>query len=215
MGRPRRHLQPHQLNHIAHFLLAPHTDAGAVGTLLADFHRGSIGSDLPSDVAAAIALHRAVDGHVDRHPIVAEARRRFAPAHRRYSGVALDLYFDHCLARDWPRHASVPFDAFIGETYRRLRTGADRGDLPAATHRFVRAMIDDDWLRAFVRFDGVEAALGRLNFAVRRRFGRDVELRPLAAELTRLREPLDHAFVALFTDLVGFARLRSGSRPQS
>ena len=28
------------MNHIAHFLLAPPTVDGAIGTLLADFHRG-------------------------------------------------------------------------------------------------------------------------------------------------------------------------------
>ena len=211
-GRRRRVYATGELNHIAHFLLAPHTEDGAIGTLLADFHRGPIGSDLPDGVASAIALHRAIDGHVDRHPVVADARSRFAPGHRRHAGVALDLYFDHCLVRKWPRHAAIPFDAFIGATYRRLRTGIDRGDLPPPTHRFTRAMIADDWLRAFARFDGVEAALGRLNFAIRRRFGRDVDLRPLAGELQRLEQPLDDAFDALFADLVGFAQRWSENR---
>jgi acyl carrier protein phosphodiesterase len=203
IGRP--------LNHIAHFLLAPHTDAGAAGTLLADFHRGVIGGsdELNPDVAAAIALHRAVDGFVDRHPLVSGARRLFAQEHRRYSGVALDLYFDHCLARDWHAHASTPFDAFIASTYQRLARSIALGALPSTTHRFARAMIGDDWLGAFVNFEGVDAALARLNHAIWRRFARRVDLRPMSDELRRLQAPLDETFEPLFADLVAFVGARA------
>ena len=36
------------MNHIAHFLLAPQTVPGTVGTLLADFHRGAVSDTLPA-----------------------------------------------------------------------------------------------------------------------------------------------------------------------
>ena len=176
-----------------------------IGTLLADFHRGTIGSSLPQPIASAIALHRAVDGHTDRHPAIARARSLFAPPHRRYSGVALDLYFDHCLARDWSRRApGISFDAFVAKTYDHLQSGIDTGDLRAETQRFAQAMIEGDWLRDYVHVDGVERALGRLNHAIRRRFAREVDLRPLASELRRLHPALDDAFDVLFPNLVAF-----------
>ena len=133
----------------------------------------------------------------------------FAPTYRRYSGVALDLYFDHCLAREWPRHSSIPFGDFIAATYRRLDRGIVGGQLPPSTQRFTRSMIDGDWLGAFAGFEGVEAALGRLNFAIRRRFGREVDLRPLGDELRRLETPLDDAFAPLFGELKAFVGTRS------
>ena len=183
-----------------------------IGTLLADFHRGAIGPGLPQPIASAIALHRAVDGRTDRHPAIARARSLFAPPHRRYSGVALDLYFDHCLAHDWTRHApAIGFDAFVATTYGHLQTGIDTGDLPAETHRFAQAMIDGDWLRDYMRFDGVERALGRLNHAIRRRFAREVDLRPLAGELLRLQPALDDAFDVLFPDLIAFVAENAAS----
>ena len=89
----------------------------------------------------------------------------------------------------------------------------ERGELPPDTHRFTRAMIDDDWLGAFVGFNGVDAALGRLNFAIRRRFGREVDLRPLGGELRRLQRPLDDAFVPLFVELKAFVGERSARVP--
>ena len=57
------------MNHLAHFLLAPQTVEGIVGTLLGDFHRGPAMTGLPPAVAAAVRLHRAID------PRVAWARR--------------------------------------------------------------------------------------------------------------------------------------------
>ena len=189
------------MNHIAHFLLAPHTPPGATGTLLADFHRGPIAAALPREIAAAIALHRAIDGHTDRHPVIAEAKALFAPGLRRYAGVALDLYFDHCLVRDWDRHAATPFDAFVGATYARLAAGLDAEYVPDRMRRMAHAMRADDWLGAYRDFDGVERALARLNHAIRRRFGRDVNLSPLANELRRLESELDARFDRLFADI--------------
>ena len=215
MGRQGRPASA--LNHIAHFLLAPHTAPGAAGTLLADFHRGAIGPELPPEVARAIALHRAIDGHTDRHPVSAGARSLFDPGMRRYAGVALDVHFDHCLARRWDRHAAVPFEAFVQATYARLEEGLvtlDLRDPPERLHGFARAMIDGDWLGEFRRFEGVERTLERLNYAIRRRFGREVDLRPLAGELRRLHDPLEQAFDALFPDLVTFVATRAESDDQ-
>jgi acyl carrier protein phosphodiesterase len=189
------------LNHLVHFLLAPQTVAATVGTLLADFHRGTIGADLPEPVAEAIALHRAIDSETDRHPALHSLKALFGQGHRRFAGLALDLYFDHCIARDWPSHADVPFETFIDETYARLAEGIGADYVPERMRGFVIAMQDNDWLRSYEDFAGVEAALGRLNFSFRRRFQRDIELRPLAGELLRLRDECDATFASLFPHL--------------
>ena len=196
------------MNHIAHFLLAPHTDPGAVGTLLADFYRGPIAAELPDDIASAIALHRAVDGHTDRHPATGAVKPLFSAGLRRYSGVALDLYFDHCLVRDWDRYSATPFREFVEATHVRLASGLDAAYVPDPMRRMARAMRTGDWLGAFREFQGVESALGRLNAAIRNRFRREVDLLPLANELRRLQPRLDSAFGVLFPDVASFADSR-------
>jgi acyl carrier protein phosphodiesterase len=193
------------MNHIAHFLLAPHTGDGAIGTLLADFHRGPISLQLPKEVAAAIALHRAIDSHTDRHPATREAKTLFAAGSRRYAGVALDLYFDHCLVRGWANHAAMPFPEFVAATYERLIGGLEGEYIPDRMRRMAHAMQAEDWLGAYRDFDGVERALGRLNHAIRHRFGREVDLLPLADELRRLGPRLDAAFSVLFPDVARLA----------
>jgi acyl carrier protein phosphodiesterase len=200
------------MNHIAHFLLAPQTAHGVVGTLLADFHRGPISTALPPEVAGAVALHRAIDSHTDQHRATRHARALFATGPRRYAGVALDLYFDHCLAREWGQYASVPFAAFVGATYERLESGLAATYVPDRMRRMARAMRNEDWLVAYRNFEGVERALGRLNHAIRHRFGREVNLSPLADELRRWQPEIDFAFGELFPDIARLAQTRSASR---
>ena len=199
------------MNHIAHLLLAPHSRQGAVGTLLADFHRGPISPVLPAEIAAAIALHRAIDSHTDRHRATRDAKALFAPGLRRYAGVALDLYFDHCLVRNWDRYATISFARFVEATYDRLLSGLDAEYVPDRMRPMIQAMRNEDWLSAYRDFDGVERALIRLNHAIRHRFGRIVDLSPLAGELRRLQPQLDAAFDSLFPDIVRQAEAGSQS----
>ena len=194
------------MNHLAHFLLAPHTSAGVIGTLLADFHRGSVTGTLPADVADAVRLHRRIDSATDAHPAVRDVRCEFDASQRRFAGLALDLYFDHCLARDWALHSDTGLDAFVDDVHADLQRGLEADYVPERMRTFAQAMRDGGWLRSYATFDGVERALGRLNNAFRRRFAREVELRPLATELRRLAPQCDAAFSAVFADLRALAR---------
>jgi len=190
------------LNHLAHFLLAPDDADARLGTLLADFHRGAIDPAMPAAVARAIALHRAIDSATDADARVHALKAAFAPERRRFAGLALDLYFDHCLSRDWSRHAEESMDAFVERTYAAVESRLDAPFVPDRMRGFFGAMRDNDWLRSYATLEGVEAALGRLNHTFRRRFAREVELRPLVDDLVRLRPAADATF-----DVV-FARLR-------
>ena len=189
------------MNHLAHFLLAPAEPQAVVGTLLADFHRGAIDASLPDAVARAVRLHRAIDSATDGHVEVLALKAAFAPGRRRFAGLALDLYFDHCLTRDWPRYADVALDAFVAATYAALDAELDAPFVPPRMRGFATAMREHDWLRSYATLDGVAAGLGRLEHTFRRRFARDVDLRPLLDELVRLQPECDGAFAAVFPRL--------------
>ena len=61
-----------------------------------DFWRGAPDPAWPAALAAGVRLHRRVDVHTDAHPAVRAARALFVPPLRRYAGIALDVWFDHC-----------------------------------------------------------------------------------------------------------------------
>jgi acyl carrier protein phosphodiesterase len=201
------------MNHLAHFLLAPADAQSQLGTLLADFHRGPIASSLPAQVARAIALHRRIDAATDAEDAVRRLKRAFAPGLRRFAGLALDLYFDHCLCRHWHRFSKVPLDVFVQRTHSALDAGLAACFVPDRMRIFAAAMRDQDWLRSYAAFGGVEAALGRLEHAFRRRFEREVSLRPLAGELVRLQPAADATFACVFPSLVRLSHAHAASPP--
>jgi acyl carrier protein phosphodiesterase len=92
------------VNHLAHALLAAHDDRAIVGALLSDVVKGRGPDAYSPAVKAEILLHRHVDVFTDAHPAVRAALARFAPGRRRFAGIALDVHFDHVLARGWARH---------------------------------------------------------------------------------------------------------------
>src|SRR5215470_5364172 len=122
------------MNHLAHALLAgPDADL-LLGSLLGDFWRGAPDPAWPAGVGAGVVLHRKIDVYTDSHPVVAEARALFGAPWRRYAGILIDIYFDHALARAWPRHGPEPLEAFSARIGGLLERHHDW--LPADLNRF-------------------------------------------------------------------------------
>jgi acyl carrier protein phosphodiesterase len=154
---------------------------------------------LPSGVREGIALHRAIDGYTDRHPEVLAARALFEPPYRRYAGIALDMWFDHCLARDFARWSAQPLEGFSTD----LRVLLRRHDalLPAAAQRFARYMQANHLPAGYAD----PAVLGRALAGIGQRLSRDNPLDRMLPVLEALDAPLQERFEAFFPQLRRFA----------
>jgi acyl carrier protein phosphodiesterase len=189
------------VNHLAHVLLAGGDDELRLGGVLGDFVRGTPDPALPVGVREGIALHRAIDGYTDRHAEVLAARALFPPPYRRYAGIALDMWFDHCLARDFARWSPVPLAVFSGEL--RALLIRQQAWLPEAAHRFVRYMQVNDLPAAYAEPE----VLGRALAGIGQRLQRDNPLGRMLPLLRELDEPLQARFDAFFPQLQRFARV--------
>ncbi|HEY1069388.1 MAG TPA: ACP phosphodiesterase [Thermomonas sp.] len=185
------------MNYLAHAWLARHSDDAILGALLGDFVFGqSALADWPPAVRAEIVRHRRIDRYTDDHPAVVATRTRFGDL-RRYAGIVLDVYFDHCLARDWARWDATPLDAFTGRIYRIL--DERRGRLPPRLAALAPRMATHDWLGSYARRESVDAAVRGISTRLSRNGDR------LVACLERLRTDEAHvqaAFTAFFPDLL-------------
>ena len=162
------------MNHLAHALLAG-TDRGMIfGGLLADFMRGAPDPALPPSVRAGIRLHRLIDRYTDAHPAVVAARSRFAPPLRRYAGILLDVWFDHCLARDFAHWSATPLAVFSADL--RAILVAHAAHAPPRLREFVRYMQAHDLPAAYADRTEIAATLAGLSRRLRR-------ANPLAAAL--------------------------------
>jgi acyl carrier protein phosphodiesterase len=188
------------VNHLAHALLAGGDDELRLGGVLGDFVRGAPDPALPAGVRAGIALHRAIDGYTDRHAKVLAARALFPPPYRRYAGIALDMWFDHCLARDFSRWSPVPLETFSDQL--RALLLQQEALLPEAARRFVRYMQANDLPAAYAEPE----VLGRALAGIGQRLQRDNPLGSMLPLLRELDAPLQAHFDAFFPQLQRFAR---------
>ena len=145
------------MNYLAHAWLARHSDDAILGALLGDFVFGQSGlEDWPAPVRSEIVRHRRIDRYTDDHPAVVAMRTRFGGL-RRYAGIVLDVYFDHCLAQGWDRWNAAPLAAFTARIYRILEERRDR--LPARLAAIAPRMAAHDWLGSYARRASVDAAV--------------------------------------------------------
>ncbi|MCC5947243.1 MAG: DUF479 domain-containing protein [Nitriliruptoraceae bacterium] len=190
------------MNFLAHLLLSGSDPDWRAGGFLGDFIRGPLKGDRPAAIERGIALHRHVDAESDRHPAVREAAQLFPRPCRRWAPVALDVLFDHFLARDFQHWHRQPLTAFSGECYAQL--DARRAHFTEPARRFLDRMAEADLLTAYAQRSRVPRALAHIATRARHR-------NPLAemdATLADLDTDLHAAFVRLMPTLLTSTRAR-------
>lgn len=189
------------MNYLAHALLAGDDEALRLGGVLGDFVRGQPDPAVwPSRVIVGIRLHRAIDVYTDAHPEVLAAKAQLPPPYRRYAGILLDMWFDHCLARDFSRWSEQP----LPEYSQALRALLWRRDtlLTPELRRF-RAYMEANQLPAGYADNGV---LGRALGGIGQRLSRANPLDSALPVLMEHEEELQRRFEAFFPQLQEFAR---------
>jgi len=183
------------MNHLAHVLLAGPQPEARLGAMLGDFWRGTPDAEWPAPVQGGVRLHRKIDVYTDSHPLVATARRLFAPPHRRYAGILLDVYFDHVLARHWPRYSDESLEDLSSDMLSLLSANARW--LPEGLTRFAVYMRRNGLFATYAEHATVERVLAGIGMRLR-------HANPLASAAPVLwdhAEELDRSFAEFFPQL--------------
>jgi acyl carrier protein phosphodiesterase len=77
--------------------------------------------------------------------------------YRHYSGVIIDVFYDHFLARNWMNFHSVPLEVFADSVYSIVDNHIDV--VPEAVKNFFPYMKRGNWLLNYARIDGIARAL--------------------------------------------------------
>ncbi len=118
-----------------------------LANLYGDFVKGSKLDAYPSPVQKGIRLHRAIDNFIDTHPEVLKLKRLLYSELPKVSGVAVDLFFDHLLAKNWTSYHDLPLTQFLDRFY--------TCDIPNTAHfpenflHFLDAMRTQRWLNHY------------------------------------------------------------------
>lgn len=169
------------MNWLGHLLVLPDAGLVTLGNLLGDFFKGRVEGIEPLELRLGVTLHRELDRFTDQHPAVLRSMARLAPEHRRLSGVLIDVFYDHFLARD------LDVDALRGGLIEHV------DQLPEALRSLPERMITSRWLGSYATIEGVGQVLERMQQRRKRVIG-------LAGAETELRQHYD----ALAEDLSEF-----------
>ncbi len=194
------------MNYLAHLHLGGQRPDELLGSLYGDFVKGRLQGEYSPQIESAIQLHRSIDVFTDAHPLVDQSLSRFSQTRRRYAGIVLDVFFDHCLARDWAQYAEGTLDRFTSGFYQVLVT---QPQLPKRLAAIAPHMAADDWLGSYRDF----AVLEQVFRGIARRLSRPEELAGAMADLHALYEPLSEDFRAFYPQLQTYARQQRSLLP--
>ncbi len=186
------------MNFLAHFYLAGEEPAWIEGHFLADHIRGSKFTGLPDALILGIKHHREVDVFTDNHSSHKQARDLIRSVMRRYSGVVVDVLFDHFLAKRWNDLHPQPLEEFSRNVYRILSESKYIEGRPAWV---LQHMETQNWLCQYREIEGID----RVMRGMHRRVGRDNPMDQSALVLESVYSELDACFIQFWPELVQFA----------
>lgn len=186
------------MNFLAHLSLSDGSAESMIGNMLADFVKGRQILELEPAVARGVVMHRRVDKYIDAHPIAEFSRHRMRPRWGRYSGILIDVFYDHFLAVNWEMYNPQPLRDFLDDAYAKIASYA--GPLDPELKALAQGFIDSDRLYSYREVDGIERALERLSRRLKRSHG--LQLGDAVVDLREHFEFLDMEFNAFFPHLV-------------
>ena len=156
------------MNFLAHLVLSPKQTDFISGNIAADFLKGSDRKFVSKGVKSGILMHRFVDQFTDTHALVKTSKNRVKNQFRLLSGVLIDVFYDHFLAKDFEHIANISLEEFSEYIYETLEKNIS--ELPPKLQQFVPVMIRENILFSYRRLAGIQTALTRINLRITKKF---------------------------------------------
>jgi acyl carrier protein phosphodiesterase len=156
------------MNFLAHLVLSPKETDFISGNIAADFLKGPDRKFVSKGVQSGISMHRFVDQFTDTHVLVKTSKDRVKNHFRLLSGVLIDVFYDHFLAKDFELIANISLEEFCEYIYKTLEKNIS--ELPPKLQQFIPVMIRENILFSYRRLAGIQTALTRINLRVTKKF---------------------------------------------
>lgn len=188
------------MNFLAHIYLSGDNDQIRIGNFMADSIKGKKYLKYPKDLQKGIVLHRAIDYYTDTHPVFRQSTQRLFSKYSHYSGVIVDIFYDHFLAANWKNYSDVPLKKYSLDFYKLLNENFEV--LPGRVKNFLPYMINDNWLLSYSSIDGIEKVLSGMN----RRTGEKSKMNEATRELMEYYPEFKAEFENFFEDIILFSK---------
>ncbi len=187
------------MNFLAHIYLSGTDEEIIIGNFIADGIKGKQYLKFPKGIQKGILLHRAIDTYTDSHPIVRQSTRRLHKNYGHYSGIIVDILYDHFLAKNWNQYSNIPLTEFVENFYSLLHK--HYGVLPPRIKRMMPHMISDNWLLSYATISGIGKILFQMNYRTQNKS----KMNFAVEELELYYDEFENEFTLFFAKLISFS----------
>lgn len=145
------------MNYLAHLYLAGQDTGLLIGNFIADAVKGKMIESFPEDIRRGIRQHRQIDLFTDTHPVIERGKEALRPKFQKFSGVVMDVFGDHFLARNWNMFSKGSLNDFSENVYHILHQHKDI--FPEKSRYTLHYMSMQDWLGNYSHIEGIKRAL--------------------------------------------------------
>jgi len=183
------------MNFLAHIYLSGENELLKIGNFMADSIRGSQYLSYPKDIQKGVLLHRHIDSFTDFHPIYRKSKHRLHERYGHYSGVIMDIMYDHFLAKNWNAFSEIPLEKYAASFYELLQK--EEKQLTERTKNMIPYMIAQNWLVSYASLEGLETILFQMDYRTKNR----VNMPEAMKELKQFESEFESEFFAFFKEL--------------
>ena len=145
------------MNYLAHTYLSGDNDDIKIGNFLGDWVRGSDYLKYSDDIRTGIMMHRNIDSFTDQHPIVHLSASRFLSRYAKYSGVIIDILYDHYLASNWKDFCNVPLHDYVSRMHNVMLNNFEV--LPERLQNHLPGFMNERWIERYATLKGIHDVL--------------------------------------------------------
>lgn len=188
------------MNYLAHIYLSGDNDLVTIGNFIADGIKGKRYKKYPKDIQIGILLHRHIDTFTDAHKTVRLSTKRLHKKYGHYSGIIVDILYDHFLAKNWAHYSDMPLEDYTEHFYDSLETHYDI--LPSRIQKMMPYMLADNWLLSYATIEGITRVLEGMN----RRTKNRSSMNEAVIELEAFYTEFENEFSSFFNDLIASSK---------
>lgn len=183
------------MNFLAHIYLSGDNDLLKIGNFMADSIRGHAYENYQADIKNGILLHRFIDSFTDMHPIYRQSKHRLHEKYGHYSGVIMDIFYDHFLAKNWKKYSSINLEDYAQNFYSLLKENYDV--LTERAKGMMPYMIGRNWLVSYATIEGLEMIMFQMDYRTKHRVAMDESI----VELKQFYTEFEQEFFLFFDEL--------------
>ena len=187
------------MNYLAHIYLSGNNKMVTIGNFIADGIRGKKYKTYPMEVQKGILLHRQIDTFTDAHPTVRQSTKRLHKNYGHYSGIIVDILYDHFLAKNWSKYSDVPLEDYAENFYQILTDNIEI--LPQRILKMMPHLISGNWLLSYATKEGIAKVLDGMNKRTKNRS----QMNLATKELDLFYDEFEAEFTSFFEELIAFS----------